>query len=437
MLLISKILLLIIITAFAGPLAYAQTVYVNVSQLIPKIELSFSPRSGTFVENSTFDVPILVNTKGVKINGLEITISFDKDRLEIVKPSSGLSIIGVWIEPPSYDNSRGLASYIGVIPNGLTTSSGLVGSITFRAKRTGRAIVSFHKNSKVLLNDGQGTEAQVELGRAEYVILPRAPEGVNVFSETHPFQSEWYNNNSPVISWERDTGISGFSYTLDDKPSTVPGNIVTSDETSKSFEDLDDGLWYFHIKANRNGAWGTTGHFLFRIDTAPPAEFKPEVNYLVAAVNLIERVIVSFFTTDNLSGVDYYEVGVIDKNQPVTVSPVFVQAESPFQVPLTGGDLSVIVRAVDRAGNIRDASTTIAPPSLSSKFIKDNLVYILLAIILAGLIGLIFHYLVGHHIMRYFRKAVELVDEEEQALDRYKAKTEQLNETSSNHPESR
>jgi hypothetical protein len=367
------------------------------------------------VENSVFDIPILVNTRGSNINGIEIRIHFDSDRLEIVKPSSGLSIIGVWIEPPGYDNTRGLASYVGVVPNGITTNAGLVGTITFRAKKIGKAVVTFGQNSKVLLNDGQGTQAVVELGRAEYTIVPKAPEGVHIYSETHPFQSEWYNNNSPIVSWDRDIGVAGFSYTLDNKPSTVPDNVININETSKAFENLDDGLWYLHIKGIKNGAWGTTGHFLIHIDTAPPADFKPEVNFLLAAIISTERALVSFFTTDNLSGIDHYEVGVIDKSQPITVSPVFVQAESPFQVFVTDKNkLNVIVRAVDRAGNIRDVSVLVGPPSLFTKFIQDHLVYILLLIILVGLVSLILHYLVGHHIIRYLHKAMELVKREEQ-----------------------
>ena len=385
-----------------------QTVYLDVSELIPKTELSFSPRTASFIENSTFDIPILVNTKGANINGIEVRISYDQDKLEIVKPSSGLSIIGVWVEPPSYDNARGTASYVGVITNGLTTSAGLVGTITFRAKSTGKAIISISPNSKVLLNDGQGTEAPVDWGRAEYTILPKAPEGVNVFSETHPFQSEWYNNNSPIVSWDRDSGISGFSYILDNKPFTIPENTINTNETTKSFENLDDGLWYFHIKANKSGVWGTTGHFLMRIDTAPPAEFKPKVDYLVAALILNERALVSFFTTDNLSGIDHYEVGVIDKSQPATVSPVFVQTESPFQVPLTSGNLNVVVRAFDKAGNVRDTSVSLGKPALIGGFIK----YILSFVILISLIGLALRYPAGQHVKRDLLKVVEWIKKE-------------------------
>ncbi len=411
-----KALLSIAVLALLSHGVHAQSIYLDASKLVPRVALTFSPRTGSFTEGSNFDIPILVDTRGASINGLEVRISYDKDKLEIVKPSSGLSIIGVWVEPPSYDNTRGTASYVGVIPTGVTTDSGLLGIVTFRAKKTGRAVISFNTNTKILLNNGQGTEAQTDLGRGEYTILAKAPEGVNIHSETHPFQSDWYNNRNPVISWDKESGVSGFSYAIDDKPATIPENEVMTQETSISFENLSDGLFYFHIKAYKNGVWGTTGHFLIRIDSSPPAEFVPEVNYLFAAAASSERALVSFFTTDNLSGIDHYEVGVIDKSQPTTVSPIFVQAESPFQVPITGTQ-SVVVRAVDGAGNVRDASIMVETPSLIRKFATDNLVYILILVIAAGLIGLAFHYLVGHHIIRYIRRAFELEKQDELAQE--------------------
>lgn len=384
---------------------HAQTVSVDASKLVSRVEVQLSPRTGSFVEGSTFQVPILVNTRGASINGIEIRLNYDKNKLSIMSPSSGTSIVGVWAEPPKYDNTKGTASYVGVVPSGIVTGSGLIGMVTFKAIGTGHAVISINSNSRVLLNDGLGTEAGLEVGRAEYTILPKSPEGVKIFSETHPVQSDWSNNNNPSFSWERDPGVDGFSYELDNKPSTIPDNTVESNDTSKSFDNLTDGLWYFHIKAKKGVAWGTTGHYLIRIDTAPPAEFTPEASYLLAAAMLVERTLVSFFTTDNLSGIDHYEVGVIDKNQPVTVSPVFVESDSPFQVPIVAGsDLQVIVRAIDKAGNVRDASVDIQPPFVITKFIKDYIVYILSGIILAGLVSLIIHYLVGHHVIRYMRR---------------------------------
>ncbi len=303
---------------------------------------------------------------------------------------------------------------MGVIPNGISTNSGLVDAVTFKALKPGRATVTVRSNSAVLLNDGFGTEAQIETGRADYTIITKAPEGVKVFSETHPFQSEWYNNNNPVLSWEKDLGVTGFSFILDDKPNTIPANQISSAATTHAYESLSDGLWYFHIKAYKNGVWGNAGHFLIRIDTTPPADFKPEVNYVVAALAIVERALVSFFTTDNLSGIDRYEIGVIDKSQPITESPVFIESESPYQVPAGSSEgLRVIVRAIDKAGNVRDTSLDVRMPFMITQFVKDNLVYILLGIILISFCMLIIHYLVGHHIIRRLKRAFKIATEED------------------------
>ncbi len=45
---------------------------------------------------------------------------------------------------------------------------------------------------------------------------------------------------------------------------------------------------------------------------------------------------------------------------------------------------------------------------------KDNLVYILLGIILAGFFSLILHYLVGHHIVRNLKRFKSFIKNEEQ-----------------------
>ncbi len=397
-----------------GSVVSAQFVDIDVSKLLIRPEIYFSPRTGSFVEGTTFDIPILLNTRGASVNGLEVRVSFDSSRLEIVRPTGGESVIGVWVEPPRFDNSKGTASYVGVITNGITTGSGLIGTITFKSKRTGRASIVIDASSKVFLNNGLGSEMNAELGRADYTILVKPPEGVRIFSETHPSQGEWYNNNSPSISWEKDQGVEGFSFILDNKPSTIPENKVLTSETNKGFENLEDGLWYFHIKATKNGVWGTTGHFLVRIDTKPPAEFRPQLNYITASTALIDRALVSFFTTDNLSGIGRYEIGIIDKAESTSVSPVFVEAESPFQVPLSGsGNLIVIVRAIDMAGNTRDLSLNVESPSLLKNFIKNNIIYVILLFASVLITGFVVNYLVGHHIIRHIKRAIEFIKKDE------------------------
>ena len=374
--------LFIFLILFSGFRVYAEN-YEAVSKA-SGVEVFFSPRSGSFVEGSTFEVPIILDTNGASVYGINIEVNFDHDRLLIVDPSGGKSIIGFWSAPPSYNNASGVVTYAGNMPEGIVTGSGLIGTITFKAIASGPAVVSVNASSKIHLNDGLQTSAPLDPGRAEYSILKKSPEGVNVFSETHPAEGKWYNNNNPVLSWQRDAGVTGFSFELDNKPFTVPDNVADLTGTTQAFENLGDGLWYFHIKALKNGAWGTTGHFLIKIDTVPPAEFKPETNNFLGSVITAGRTLVSFFTTDNLSGVDHYEVGTIDASQPISQAPVFIQTGSPYQVPiLQNASLKVIVRALDKAGNVREGFVEVKPPGRIWKFFQSNLSLVLVAALIA------------------------------------------------------
>lgn len=423
------ILTLFFCIALFPTIVFGQTqINYDASKLLQKVEVSVSPKSGTFVEGSTFEVPIILNTRSVNINGIEVRVNYDKNKLSIVKPSGGTSIIGVWVEPPSFDNNRGIASYVGVIPNGITTSSGIIGTITFKVIGTGRATVGISTNSKILLNDGIGTPLQLDMGRADYNLIPKPPEGLTVYSETHPYSSEWYNNNSLVLSWEITDDFEGFSYVLDNKPSTIPPNEITSKDNLVSFENLSDGLWYFHIRPYKKGIWGNVSHFLVRIDTTPPAEFTPEINYVLASPVFIDRALISFFTTDNLSGISHYEVGVIDKSEATTESPVFIQTESPFQLSnISKKGAVVIVRAFDKAGNIRDTSIEVKIPNNIIKLLQENTTYILLFMIMIGFIGLILHYLISHHIIRKIRKIFAIIKKEEEKEDSEKQDNNQIN----------
>jgi len=386
-------ILLIVLALFAvGFSADAQGVDTSTIDPSSRVEIFFSPRSGSFMESATFEIPVLINTNGKSVRGIELRLNFDKDKLVIIDPSSGRSIMGTWVESPRFDNIKGIASYIGLIPDGITTESGLIVNLTFKALVAGLAVVKVDANSSVLLDDDLGTRAVLDLGRAEYTILQKKADGIRVFSETHPSQSKWYNNNNPLISWENNISADGFSFEIDNKPFTIPDNEIDSKETTKAYEGQSDGLWYFHIKANKNGVWGTTTHFQARIDTVPPLKFEPTINNLLAASILVKRTLVSFSATDQLSGISHYEVGVIDKSRPITESPAFIESESPFQVPFKdGSNLRVIVRAIDKAGNTRDTSIDVRQSLITSVLTSNYLTYIVLLVVLVGPAGFILY----------------------------------------------
>jgi hypothetical protein len=325
--------------------------------------LFFSPSTQRVLEGAEFEVSLYLNTNEGSVNTIDLGIKFPADKLAIVKPSTGSSLVRLWVEPPSYSNSQGTAKFVGVIPNGVTTKSGLLTTLTFRAISTGNAVISVTPGSRILANDGFGTEVGLQRGQSIITISPKPPEGVNVVSESHPSPWQWSNNRNAVFGWEPDTDVTDFSYTLDGAPFTVPDDISEGASTSIAYTDISDGLWYFHIKGRRKNVWGATTHYLVRIDGTPPATFTPTVDTVNRASPFDTgpmKALISFFTTDEFAGVDHYEVAVRDANADPSASPLFVQAESPYELQLQDGQhVRVMVRAFDAAGNVVNTSVVI------------------------------------------------------------------------------
>ena len=277
--------------------------------------------------------------------------------------------------------------------------------MTFRVVASGETTVSISDASRVLANDGEGTAVKLQFNSGSYTILPQSPEGPSVFSETHPFQDTWYNNNSPVLAWNRDPGVTAFSFMLDDKPFTVPDNTTDATDTVISYPNLSDGIWYFHIKAEKAGIWGGTTNFVIRIDTTPPADFTPTVQMVTSSGST--QSLISFFTTDALSGLDHYEVSVIDPKASGGAS-AFVEAQSPYQLSLKSfQNVQVTVRAFDKAGNVKDETINVASPLTVITFIEQNWLIILL------LLFLLFHYFFGHKIISRVKKIGQAAKDEE------------------------
>ena len=310
--------------------------------------LYLAPSGGTFFVGSTFSVSIYLNTKGNKINAVEIDLKFPPDILQVTTPTAGESFISEWITPPAYSNIGGTISFKGGIPGGIVTTAGLVSTITFRAKSPGKAEVEFLDSAKVLLADGKGTPIFTTNVGGVYEILVPPPEGPKISSSTHPDPEIWYLNSSPSFSWEKEEKVTDFSYSFSQNPQENPDTISEGNQTFKSHEEVEDGIWYFHLRAKKEGIWGKTSHFAVRIDTSPPQKFEPKADVFAGFIY--------FETKDFHSGIDYYEISVINISQSPTAAPFFVEATSPFKIPLREpGKYSVIARAYDRAGNYQIA----------------------------------------------------------------------------------
>lgn len=350
---------------YPGVSVRAESVNVTAQPISYKSRLFFSPRTYNVTVDSEFDASLFLDTGGFSVNTLDLQVTFPANLVSVVRPSGGESLVSLWVTPPSYSNSRGTMDFSGIILGGAKTSSGLIEKVTFRAKSPGTGVITIKKTSRVLINDGFGTETEVETIPLRITIEPKAPEGIVVYSSTHPFQGEWSNNKNPVFSWEKKDG-EVFSYMLDDKPFTAPDDELEGEDTQVGYENIKDGIWYFHIKSKMGKIWSSPTHYAVRIDTTPPAKFTPTMDMITSSEK--SPAIISFFSTDALSGIARYEVGVLDASAAPDTLPGFIQSESPYYMPKqNSGTMLVTVRAVDRAGNVRDETITvrILPPFFS------------------------------------------------------------------------
>jgi len=313
--------------------------------------LYLSPKSGTFFMGSTFSISIYVNTKGEEINAVDVDLKFPPDIIQVTSPSSGESFVSQWLSPPTYSNATGKISFRGGMPGGITTSAGLISTITFRAKMPGKANIEFLDSSKVLLHDGKGTSISPILIGGSYQISVPPPEGPRILSASHPDPDIWYQDNNPSFNWVREHGMIDFSFSLSQNPQEEPDEVSDGDINFKSYTDIPDGIWYFHLRAIKQGVWGKTSHYVIKIDNSPPNSFSPEVDTYSRFVY--------FETKDVYSGIDYYEISLRDLRDPESLQPFFTEAVSPYKIPYEkSGRYSIIIRAFDKSGNLREGQVT-------------------------------------------------------------------------------
>lgn len=368
--------------------------------------LYFSPAGGSFFVGSTFDVSVFVNTGGENINAVEVNLKFDPIKIQVASPTAGKSFIEVWVSQPTFSNTKGTLSFIGGVPSpGINTSAGLVSTVTFRAISPGETQITFLDSSKVLKNDPQGVNILTSMNRGVYTLLIPPPEGPKVFSPTHSDQNKWYKNNNPTFSWEKEEGVIEFSFSIDQDPMAVPDNTSEGNGTSVSYTEIGDGIWYFHVKAKKGDIWGGTSTYPVKIDASPPASFTPTVQPSEKTVE--KQPLVSFFTTDSVSGMDYYQIKYINVTPEKVEEEAgfFTEASSPYKLPvLEAGKYLMIVRAYDIAGNWREGNVKIEVLPKELFFTKNGinfrgflipwwiLILILIIIILVIIILLILRY---------------------------------------------
>jgi len=371
--------------------------------------LSLSPDASSFFVGTTFDVSIILDTGGETINAVETELRFPPNLLQVTSPTAARSFIAIWTSPPSYSNEEGYVRFQGGVPApGVKTSGGILSTVTFRATKPGNVVLEL-KDSRVLLADGSGTNILDFTLGARYSIVVPPPQGPRVYSPTHQKLTTWYRNSDATFAWDRDKGVGGFSWSLDEIPGGIPDTVTEGDNTAVTFEDLEDGLWYFHIRAKKERVWGGVTVFPVKIDTTPPAMFIVKLDPK-ERVTVGSRTLARFRTTDESSGVERYELKVlnISRTGETQGSTFFIESESPYTLPdLSSGSYNIIVRAYDLAGNFQESSATLEViKPIFGLFVTRglNLGFVVIPWPWVLLPSFVFTFLLGFFAFRFWRK---------------------------------
>jgi hypothetical protein len=342
--------------------------------LIPSIAsaaiLSISTDKTSFSVGDQFSVQVSVDSEEVGINGVQATVSFPKDILEVQKTDKTDSVFNLWLQDPIFSNDNGNISFTGVGTAGFSGPSLKVIKIFFKVKGAGKVDLVF-TDSAVTANDGSGTNVLSSskglsftsvVGQGTTTIAPKVPPPTQINRTAvpssglplkpvitvslYPNPDGWYNSISNfIVQWNLPNDITGVATEVNKEPLFVP----TKSEglfDNKTFEALSDGVWYLHVRFKNSSGWGQTIHYKIGIDTIPPIPFTISSKEGLDTSNVAPEI--SYETSDQPSGISSYSVSIDNNVVANTTSTSFVL---PAQ---QSGNHVLLVRAVDFAGNITE-----------------------------------------------------------------------------------
>ncbi len=132
--------------------------------------LYLEPNEGQYRQGDISILEVKINTEKEYINVIEANLRFSQDVLEVKDFSKGNSILNLWAEEPNISNQNGVISFSGGVQGGYNGLNGFLGKIIFEAKKEGKGEIWFQEDSRVLLNDGFGTAADLKTQRAVFNI---------------------------------------------------------------------------------------------------------------------------------------------------------------------------------------------------------------------------------------------------------------------------
>ena len=187
------------------------------------------------------------------------------------------------------------------------------------------------------------------------------PSLVSVGSTSHP-SGEWgpASGSMNFVYGDLESGVNGYSHSIDALASSDPGNSSQGTSTSMSFGPLTTGNYTFHVKAKNNaGCWSSSNqitHYGFKVDATKPGTPTVSSSSHPTQGNTYASndVALSWTATDLHSGVGGYSYVI---NQSALTTPDTTPegtSTSNSYADLADGTWWFHVRAKDGVGNWGD-----------------------------------------------------------------------------------
>lgn len=294
----------------------------------------------------------------VDVDTMRLQGTFPADLLEWQNAVPGPALSSV--SPGNNVNQTSGTFYFGAfsLTNRLN-GTGRLATLTFRAKKAGKATVRLVSGSHLL---SAGEEQLSSLGQVTISIAsapapipavplpPAAPTPVllQFHSTSHPDPDVWYTDPNIVVAWVRTPDVKTV-YTGFDQSPEGPADKIQTGQTAQ-FHAAADGVWYVHFVVVFKDGTSQRLDFRVMIDRQPPNPVSPaadQTNVPPSVPNFLR-----YGTTDDTSGVKNYAI-TIDGTLATTTSLTFFPLSA-----LSVGHHVASVTAYDYAGNKTSGETS-------------------------------------------------------------------------------
>ncbi|MCE9585750.1 cohesin domain-containing protein [Candidatus Uhrbacteria bacterium] len=275
--------------------------------------------------------------------------SFPTEFLEFQGMANGSSLP---TRSPGSGASGGTFNFGGFSLGNPVSGNQLAGILTFKAKKVGTATISLVGGTRILsagtdqLTGKGSVTIKIVEGPAPGEIPVKPPEKttIDLFSNTHPDQDEWYSSRVLHLGWKLG-GKQPISVTVGfDQAPEGPAETNAVSTSSAMFTAPSDGVWYGHLVLRYSASDVVRKDFRYLVDGTAPRPMAVAVDQTDVRPGTPNYL--RFAALDDASGIESYEISINDK----FVTSTSEQSYSLIDYP--AGEYRVSVKAKDFAGNV-------------------------------------------------------------------------------------